>query len=326
MVGASERKSRQAPTVGLVLDRHDAPGATAAEIAAAHDLDLAVQDKYGVRYVTYWLDEGDAAEFCLAEGPDRESLEAVHRDAHGLVADSPPRTRPPLSQPWTTEQGAGQSEMLPTPSRAGRFRTRALSGNEEAETKLCRLEIEEFTVALGPPTRCEVGTEAAHRPLLCVRPDVGPDRYATTDALIQVRLGPPPVGLEKAVSAVPRNEHRLDLRSDGASQLSSETDTGGPDLGQVVASQPKLLMPALIVGVTGEHHHATSNSLHLAKARNRVLPMMDSGERHRGVEGLVCERKALSYGSDTPRCTFRTLRTHDRRRLHGGHVAIGGLV
>jgi class 3 adenylate cyclase len=72
----------------LFLDRHDAPGATAAQIAAAHELDLAVQDKYQVRYVTYWFDEGQGSVFCLAEGPDQASLEAVHREAHGLVADN----------------------------------------------------------------------------------------------------------------------------------------------------------------------------------------------------------------------------------------------
>jgi class 3 adenylate cyclase len=74
--------------MALFLDRHDAPGATAAEIAAAHELDLAVQDKYQVRYVTYWFDDGEGTVFCLAEGPNRESLEAVHREAHGLVADN----------------------------------------------------------------------------------------------------------------------------------------------------------------------------------------------------------------------------------------------
>lgn len=72
----------------LFLDRHNAPGATAADIAAAHELDVAVQDKYGVRYVTYWFDDSEGTVFCLAEGPDREALEAVHREAHGLVADN----------------------------------------------------------------------------------------------------------------------------------------------------------------------------------------------------------------------------------------------
>ena len=73
--------------MALFLDRHKAPGATAADIAAAHELDLAVQDKYQVRYVTYWFDDREGTVFCLAEGPDRESLETVHREAHGLVAD-----------------------------------------------------------------------------------------------------------------------------------------------------------------------------------------------------------------------------------------------
>ena len=71
----------------LFLDRHKAPGATGTDIAAAHVLDLAVQDKYQVRYVTYWFDDSEGSVFCLAEGPDREALETVHREAHGLVAD-----------------------------------------------------------------------------------------------------------------------------------------------------------------------------------------------------------------------------------------------
>jgi len=74
--------------MALFLDRHKAPGATPAEIAAAHELDLAVQDKYQVRYITYWFDDKEGTVFCLAEGPNRESLETVHREAHGLVADN----------------------------------------------------------------------------------------------------------------------------------------------------------------------------------------------------------------------------------------------
>jgi hypothetical protein len=48
------------------------------------------------------------------------------------------------------------------------------SGDKEASAKLCRLEIDEVAVAFGPPTSCEVITEAAHCPLLGVRPDSGP--------------------------------------------------------------------------------------------------------------------------------------------------------
>jgi hypothetical protein len=75
-----------------------------------------------------------------------------------------------------------------------------------------------------------------------------------------------------------------------------------------------------------EHHHAASNALQLAQARDRVLPVMDGGKSHRGVEGLVLERKALGDGSHARRCACGTLRTHERRRFHRGYVTAGGLV
>jgi class 3 adenylate cyclase len=71
--------------MGLFLDRHDIPGATAAEIAAAHVQDLGVQDEFGVKFVTYWFEDHEGLGFCLVEGPDRESVEAAHREAHGLM-------------------------------------------------------------------------------------------------------------------------------------------------------------------------------------------------------------------------------------------------
>ena len=70
------------------LDRHDAPGVTPDDVAAAHGQDLAVQDRYGVRYVTYWFDPTAGSIFCLAEGPSKDAVDAVHRDSHGLTAST----------------------------------------------------------------------------------------------------------------------------------------------------------------------------------------------------------------------------------------------
>ena len=70
----------------LFLDRHDLPGLTAEDLAKAHSADARVQDKYGVCYHTYWFDPDTGSVFCLAEGPDRDSLEAVHKEAHGEMA------------------------------------------------------------------------------------------------------------------------------------------------------------------------------------------------------------------------------------------------
>src|SRR6266508_1170071 len=137
------------------------------------------------------------------------------------------------------------------------------SGDKQAKAELCRLEIEEVAVASGPPTRCEVITEAAHCPLLGVRPDRGPHRYSATDILVQIGLGPAPVGLEESVSAVPWNEHRLHPGSDRAGQLGSEADAGGSDLGEVVTSQPEPATPAPVSGVAREHHDAASHTPHL---------------------------------------------------------------
>src|ERR1051326_6105789 len=53
---------------------------------------------------------------------------------------------------------------------------------------------------------------------------------------------------------------------------------------------------------------------------------MNGGERHRGVEGLVLERKTLRVRGDAPRGARGTLRTHDRRRLHRGDLTVGRLI
>jgi len=69
----------------LYMDRHEAPGATAADFAAAHVRDLEVQESFGVRFITYWFEEEACSGFCLVEGPDKESVEAAHRAAHGML-------------------------------------------------------------------------------------------------------------------------------------------------------------------------------------------------------------------------------------------------
>ena len=62
-------------------------GATAADVAKAHEADLAKQGEYGVNYLQYWVDEKQGKVFCLVEAPDAEAAARVHREAHGLVAD-----------------------------------------------------------------------------------------------------------------------------------------------------------------------------------------------------------------------------------------------
>jgi hypothetical protein len=75
--------------VPLFMDVHEnlPEGATATDIAGAHQADLAKQEAYGVKYIKYWLDEKRRKVFCLVEAPDADAAVRVHREAHGLVAD-----------------------------------------------------------------------------------------------------------------------------------------------------------------------------------------------------------------------------------------------
>ena len=72
----------------LYMDIHrHVPGLTPEAVAGAHEKDLAVQEKYGVKYLKYWYDTASERVFCLVEAPSKEAAERVHREAHGLVAD-----------------------------------------------------------------------------------------------------------------------------------------------------------------------------------------------------------------------------------------------
>ena len=70
----------------IFMDRHDSKDVTAEDIAEAHKKDLAIQDQYGVRYMTYWFDQSRGTTFCLVDAPNKEAAECVHREAHGHIA------------------------------------------------------------------------------------------------------------------------------------------------------------------------------------------------------------------------------------------------
>ena len=71
----------------LYLDIHElGPGnVTAAAVAAAHQKDLAVENKYGVNFINYWVDEKNGTVLCLSQAPDSSAVINTHREAHGLI-------------------------------------------------------------------------------------------------------------------------------------------------------------------------------------------------------------------------------------------------
>lgn len=72
----------------LFMDIHEhIPGLTADAVAAAHQADLKTQAKHNVTCLSYWFNERSGQVFCLIDAPNKEAAIAVHREAHGLVAD-----------------------------------------------------------------------------------------------------------------------------------------------------------------------------------------------------------------------------------------------
>jgi class 3 adenylate cyclase len=70
----------------IFMDRHDMKGTRPEDVAQDHLKDLEVQDRYGVKWLTYWFDQERGTTFCLVDAPDKETAERAHREAHGHVA------------------------------------------------------------------------------------------------------------------------------------------------------------------------------------------------------------------------------------------------
>jgi class 3 adenylate cyclase len=60
---------------------------SAEETARLHIKDLEVQDRYGVKFLTYWYDAERKTTFCLVDAPDKATADRVHAEAHGHMAN-----------------------------------------------------------------------------------------------------------------------------------------------------------------------------------------------------------------------------------------------
>jgi hypothetical protein len=77
------------------LDVHElgAGKVTAKDVEGAHQKDLAVQQKYGVNFINYWVDEKDGRVVCLSQAPDSTAVIKTHTEAHGLIPVSVVRVK-----------------------------------------------------------------------------------------------------------------------------------------------------------------------------------------------------------------------------------------
>ena len=98
------------------MDIHEiSGGVTAEDVAKAHAHDVEVQDKYGVRYHKYWVNEKAGKIFCLCHAPSAEAAEQVHREAHGLVAEKVIQVEPDVAELFMggSEVNAAGAVLLP---------------------------------------------------------------------------------------------------------------------------------------------------------------------------------------------------------------------
>ena len=98
------------------MDIHEISGGVSAEeVAKAHAQDVKVQDKYGVSYHKYWVNEKEGKIFCLCHAPNAEAAKQVHREAHGLVAEKVIQVEPEVADLFMggSEVNPGGAAILP---------------------------------------------------------------------------------------------------------------------------------------------------------------------------------------------------------------------
>src|ERR1044072_5336339 len=83
----------------LYMDIHNLDeGTTPEDVAKAHGKDMEIQEKYGVKYSKYWVNESGKKVFCLAHAPNAEAAEQVHREAHGMMPEKIIEVEPEVAE------------------------------------------------------------------------------------------------------------------------------------------------------------------------------------------------------------------------------------
>ncbi len=85
---SNERPDSTKPvSKSLYIDVHHlGPGNVNYEgVAEAHTKDIAVQQKYDVNFIKYWVDEARGDVYCLSSSADSLSVRKTHAEAHGLL-------------------------------------------------------------------------------------------------------------------------------------------------------------------------------------------------------------------------------------------------
>ena len=88
--GANPSPIVAAKGMHVYMDVHElgAGKVTPEAVAEAHKKDLAVEGKYKVSFLDYWVDPSTGTVMCLAQAPNADAAIKTHKEAHGLVPKS----------------------------------------------------------------------------------------------------------------------------------------------------------------------------------------------------------------------------------------------
>lgn len=103
----------------IYMDIHELPGVTPEAVAQAHMQDMRVQEKYGVAYHKYWIDQKKGKVFCLCEAPNAEAADIVHREAHGLQAQRIMEVSPEIAEAFMGDAEVNDVGAAVLPGKTG---------------------------------------------------------------------------------------------------------------------------------------------------------------------------------------------------------------
>jgi class 3 adenylate cyclase len=109
------------------MDIHNiAGGITAEDVAKAHADDVKVQEKYGVSYHKYWVNESAGKIFCFCHAPSAEAAIQVHREAHGQLAEKIIQVEPEVADLFLGGSEVNAAGAVLMPGRAADDRDPAI--------------------------------------------------------------------------------------------------------------------------------------------------------------------------------------------------------
>lgn len=85
LTNLAAQKSAKEQQYFLDVHKMEPGGFTYADVAGAHQKDLATQKKRNVSFINYWVDADQGLVYCLSKADKASDIADTHKEAHGLI-------------------------------------------------------------------------------------------------------------------------------------------------------------------------------------------------------------------------------------------------